>query len=57
MSSYELLGHFADSWALLAMMLLFLCLTGWALRPGARRHYDDAANLIFRSDTGGDGDD
>jgi cytochrome c oxidase cbb3-type subunit IV len=51
MSTYELLRQFADSWALLAMLLLFLGLVGWALRPAARRHYDDAANLIFRPDS------
>jgi cytochrome c oxidase cbb3-type subunit 4 len=51
MSDYETLRHFADSWGLLAMTLLFLGLVGWTFRPGARRHLDDAANMIFRSDS------
>lgn len=51
MSQYELLRQFADSWALLAMLLLFLGLVGWTFRPGARRHLDDAATMIFRSDS------
>lgn len=48
MSRYELLRHFADSWALLGMCLLFLGFVGWTFRPGARRHHDEAAQLIFR---------
>lgn len=51
MSDYELLRHFADSWGLLAMTLLFLGLVGWTFRPGARRRLDDAATMIFRSDS------
>ncbi|WP_313669808.1 cbb3-type cytochrome c oxidase subunit 3 [Sandarakinorhabdus sp.] len=51
MSRYELLRQFADSWALLGMCLLFLGFVGWTFRPGARRHHDEAAKLIFRSDS------
>lgn len=51
MSRYELLRQFADSWALLVMCLLFLSFVGWTFRPGARRHHDEAAQLIFRSDS------
>ena len=51
MSDYELLRQFADSWGLLAMLVLFLALVGWTFRPGARRHLDDAATMIFRNDS------
>jgi cytochrome c oxidase cbb3-type subunit IV len=51
MSTYELMRHFADSWGLLAMMLLFLGLVGWTFRPGARRHLDAAATMIFKQET------
>lgn len=51
MSDYTALRHFADSWGLLAMTILFLGLIGWALRPSARGHYRDAATMIFRSDS------
>jgi cytochrome c oxidase cbb3-type subunit 4 len=50
---YNALRHFADSWGLLSMMGVFLFLIGWALRPGARQHHDDAANSIFRDDHNG----
>jgi cytochrome c oxidase cbb3-type subunit 4 len=53
MSTYELMRHFADSWGLLAMMLLFLGLVGWTFRPGARRHLDAAAAMIFKPETTG----
>ncbi|OSZ67030.1 CcoQ/FixQ family Cbb3-type cytochrome c oxidase assembly chaperone [Sphingomonas sp. IBVSS1] len=49
MSDYESLRHFADSWGLLAMTLLFLGFVGWTFRPGARRRHDEAAAMIFRS--------
>ena len=53
MSTYELMRHFADSWGLLAMMLLFLGLVGWTFRPGARRHLDAAATMIFKPENNG----
>ena len=54
MSDYEQLRHFADSWGLLAMTLLFLGLVGFSFRPGARRRHDEAANMIFRADDSAD---
>lgn len=44
---YELLRQIADSWGLLAMACVFLVLILWPFRPGARRHYQDAATSIF----------
>jgi cytochrome c oxidase cbb3-type subunit 4 len=58
MSRYEVLRHFADSWALVGMCLLFLGLVGWTFRPSARRHHEDAARLIFTPEKpGSDRDD
>ena len=51
--SYDGLRHFADSWGLLAMAVLFLALVAWPFRKGARRHHDDAANMIFKEDEHG----
>ena len=43
METYSLLRHFADSWALLALTLVFTGVILWAWRP--------AAKSIFRNDT------
>lgn len=51
MSDYNSLRHLADSWGLLAMTMLFVGLVLWALRPGAKALHDDAAHMIFRSDS------
>ncbi|MBA4752697.1 MAG: cbb3-type cytochrome c oxidase subunit 3 [Sphingopyxis sp.] len=51
--NYDALRHFADSWGLLAMAVLFLGLVTWPFRKGARHHHDDAANMIFKEDENG----
>jgi cytochrome c oxidase cbb3-type subunit 4 len=51
--NYEALRHFADSWGLLFMTLVFLGLVGWTFRKGASRHHDKAANMIFEDDDHG----
>ena len=50
MEIYTFLRHLADSWGMLAMLLAFLGICLWALRPGSRPMHDDAANSIFRND-------
>jgi cytochrome c oxidase cbb3-type subunit IV len=47
-SFYETLRHFADSYGLAAMMVLFLVLCAWPFRPGARSRNETAANSIFK---------
>lgn len=51
--NYNDLRHFADSWGLVGMGILFFVLVGWAFRKGASRHHEDAANMIFRDDENG----
>lgn len=51
METYSLLREFADSWALLALTLIFVGVGVWAWRPGSRPVHDEAANSIFRNDT------
>lgn len=50
MELYTFLRHMADSWGMLAMLLAFLGICLWALRPASRPLHDDAANSIFRND-------
>ena len=51
METYSLLRQFADSWALLALTLVFMGVILWAWRPGSRPLHDDAARSIFRNET------
>lgn len=53
-STYETLRHLADSWGLLAMLLVFLVLALWPFRPGAGPRNRDAAGVIFEDDTDGE---
>ncbi len=48
--TYDALRHFADSWGLVMMAVLFAGFVGWTFRPGARHHHDTAATSIFRPD-------
>ena len=53
-STYDALRHFADSWGLVAMTLVFLILAAWPFRPGAREHNRTAAHMIFKDETDGE---
>ncbi|WP_102226270.1 cbb3-type cytochrome c oxidase subunit 3 [Acidimangrovimonas sediminis] len=50
MSTYDTLRHFADSWMLLLLVLIFLGVIVWAFRPGSRGDQRDAATSIFRNE-------
>jgi len=53
-STYDMLRHLADSWGLLAMLIVFLTFVAWPFRPGAGDRNHDAANAIFKDDTDGE---
>ena len=53
-STYEFLRHLADSWGLLAMMIVFLTLALWPFRPGARERNREAASVIFKDEVDGE---
>lgn len=50
MSRYDMLRHFADSWALAFMFGFFLLVVWRALRPSARQHMEEAATIILRDE-------
>ena len=54
---YEALRHFADSWALAALTLIFLAILVWVFRPGSRRNYQNQADIPFKYDREGRKDD
>ena len=51
---YELLRHFADSWALLAMLLVFIACVLWPFRRSLRDRNEAAANMIFEDENDGE---
>lgn len=51
--NYDALRHFADSWGLIGMGILFLILIGWTFRRNAGADHNDAANMIFKDDEHG----
>ncbi|MCY1672249.1 cbb3-type cytochrome c oxidase subunit 3 [Novosphingobium sp. SL115] len=50
-STYDLLRHLADSWGLVVMTVIFLGLSAWPFRPGARPLNHEAATSIFKDET------
>ena len=52
--TYETLRHFADSWGLLAMTIVFLGFAAWPFRPGAKPRNHEAATMIFKEDSDGE---
>ncbi|MBT0669983.1 cbb3-type cytochrome c oxidase subunit 3 [Novosphingobium profundi] len=52
-STYDMLRHLADSWGLLAMLVVFLVLVAWPFRPGNRHRNDEAATMIFKDENDG----
>mgnify|MGYP000721054388 CR=1 FL=1 len=50
MDTYGFLRLIADSWALLALTVVFVGVVFFAFRPGSKRLHDDAAASIFRNE-------
>ncbi len=50
METYSILRQFADSWGLLVMVLFFVGVVIYALRPGAKKMHDDSAQIPFRNE-------
>jgi len=50
MDTYSILRQIADSWVLLAMVIFFLGIILFTLRPGSKKVHDDIAQIPFRND-------
>ena len=48
--NYNDLRHFADSYGLAVLLVVYLVFVGWAFRPGARARNQEAATMIFAED-------
>jgi cytochrome c oxidase cbb3-type subunit 4 len=47
---YETFRHFADSWGLVFLFAAFVAAVAFVLRPGAKKHYDEAARIPLKED-------
>ncbi|RYH07813.1 MAG: cbb3-type cytochrome c oxidase subunit 3 [Alphaproteobacteria bacterium] len=50
MTTYESMRHFADSWAMLAMLIFFAGTILMVFLPGAKKRADEAAKIPLRED-------
>jgi cytochrome c oxidase cbb3-type subunit 4 len=50
MSTYEAMRHFADSWAMLAMLAFFTATIAFVFRPGAKKLAEEAAQIPLKED-------
>lgn len=50
MIDYNSFRHFADSWGLLYMLVIFLGVVVFMFRPGAKQHAETAANIVLKDD-------
>lgn len=48
--TYEEIRAFVGTWGLVYFVLLFLGVLVYALRPGAKRKFDEAARIPFKED-------
>ena len=51
MSTYEIMRHFADSWGLLALALIFVVVIVFVFRTGSRSQYEHAARIPLEDDS------
>ena len=51
MSTYEIMRHFADSWGLLALALIFVVVITFVFRAGSRSQYEHAARIPLEDDS------
>ena len=51
MSTYETMRHFADSWGLLALTLIFVFVVAFVFRAGSHAQYDHAARIPLEDDS------
>lgn len=47
---HETLRHFADSWGLLYMVVIFIGVIAYTFRPGSKKIADEIANIPLNED-------
>ena len=54
MSFYDSLRHFADSYGLVVLVIIFITLCAWPFLPGSKARNSAAATSIFKDDNDGE---
>jgi cytochrome c oxidase cbb3-type subunit 4 len=47
---YNEMRHFADSWGLVYLLVIFIAVLVFVFRPGSRRRYEEAARIPLKED-------
>ncbi len=47
---FTTLSHFAQTWGLVYLVVMFAVVLVYALRPSAKSKFDDAARIPFKED-------
>ena len=47
---YQQFRHFADSWGLVYLTVVFVAVVAFAFRPGSKEHHDRAARIPLDED-------
>ncbi len=47
---YKTLAEFAQTWGLVYMVIIFIGVLVYALRPGAKKKFDEAARMPLKED-------
>ncbi|HEX9701297.1 MAG TPA: cbb3-type cytochrome c oxidase subunit 3 [Rhodospirillales bacterium] len=50
MMTHESISHFAQTWGLVYLVVLFLGVLVYAFRPGAKKKFEDAARIPLKED-------
>jgi cytochrome c oxidase cbb3-type subunit 4 len=50
METYTAMRHFADSWGLVFLFVVFVGMVLFLLRPGAKKAAEDAAQIPLKED-------
>jgi cytochrome c oxidase cbb3-type subunit 4 len=48
--THESISHFAQTWGLVYLVVLFLGVLVYAFRPGAKKKFEDAARIPLKED-------
>jgi len=48
--TFETVSYFAQTWGLVYLVVLFAAVLVYALRPGNRKKFEDAARIPFEED-------